>query len=76
MNKNTLIELLFCLFLIALSIFGCSKIEVIDTPKKLCKDSLWVTSDKATREKDTTTLHPIEFIVGVDEWENENVNLN
>ena len=73
---NALTELLCCLFLIALSIFGCSKIEIIDAPKKLCKDTLWATSDKATREKDTTTLHPIEFIVGVDEWKNENVNLN
>ena len=68
---NTLTELLCCLFLLALAVFGCSKIEVIDTPKKLCKDSLWVTADKATREKDTTTLQPIVFIVGVDGWENE-----
>lgn len=73
---NALTELLCCLFFIALSIFGCSKIEIIDAPKKLCKDTMWVTSGKATREeKDTTTLHPIEFIVDVDEWENENVNI-
>ena len=57
-------------------ISGCSKIEIIDAPKKLNKDTLWVTSVKTTRRKDTTTLHPIKFIVGVDEWKNENVNLN
>jgi hypothetical protein len=56
-------------------ISGCSKIEIIDAPKKLNKDTLWVTSVKTTRRKDTT-LHPIKFIVDVNEWKNENVNLN
>lgn len=67
---------LFKVLLFILFISGCSKIEMIDAPKKINKDSLYVTSKKATREpKDTTTLHPIEFIVGVDGWENEDVNL-
>ena len=55
---------------------SCSKVELIDCPKKINKDSLYVTSKKATREeRDTTTLHPIEFIVGVDDWENKDVNM-
>ena len=73
---NTLSKLLCCLILIAMLISGCSKVEIIDAPKKPNKDTLWVTSDNATRGKDSTTLRPIKFIVGVDEWENEEVNLN
>lgn len=63
--------------LLVLLFTSCSKVELIDYPKKINNDSLYVTSKKATREpKDTTTLHPIEFIVGVDDWENEDINLN
>lgn len=37
---------LFKVLLFILFISGCSKIEIIDAPKKINKDSLYVTSKK------------------------------
>lgn len=60
--------------LLFLILCSCSKSEVIDLPKTRSAD----TTVYAPRERDTLELSdvPIGFDVSVDEWEDEEIDIN